>query len=221
MWKVNRWLAVITMVIMLVVASSGVVSARPWADCHSADPYDDCDWFEQEADEVADILHNPYYGFDFHDWSKALQIDQSLPDADLWHFAGHGQMNWYGYNWLITGDDEKLGPNDIPDLTDQHTFDYMRFAFANACHSGRDGTGPFWWVDNLHDGFIDNGCEAFFGWNGYVTFEGAYEYAILFYDLAISYGWTVSHARTVTEDLIGTPGSSSHIYGDLGVKLTP
>lgn len=229
MSKVNRWLAVITMVIMLVVASSGVVSAyRPWADCHSSnpgDPYPDLEFVEQEADEVADILHGPYWGWDWHDYSKEMLIDYFLPFSDLFHFTGHGDMNWYGFNWLVTGDGEFLDAYDIPDLNG-HKFDCMRFTFANACLSGRDGTDPLPWRKNLHDGFIDNGCEAFLGWDWLISDEGAYEYAILFYTLAMDYGWTVSHTRAETEDRIGTPdlgppGVNSIIYGDGSVTITP
>jgi len=228
MWKVNRWLAVITMVIMLVVASSGVVSAyKPWADCHSSnpgDPYPVLEFVEQEVDEVADILDGPYWGWDWHDYSKEMLIDYYLPCSDLFHFAGHGDMNWYGFNWLVCGDGEFLDAYDIPDLNG-HKFDSMRFTFANCCLSGRDGTDPFPWRKNLHDGFIDNGCETFLGWDWFIYDEGAYEYAILFYTLAMDYGWTVSHTRAVTEDMIGTPGlppgANSIIYGDGSVTITP
>ncbi|MCK4649454.1 hypothetical protein KAT51_08015, partial [bacterium] len=121
--------------------------------------------------------------------------------------------------YLVCGDLELLWGNNIPDLTDQHAFDCMRFAFANACFSGWTCFWP--WVANLHDGFIDNGCEAYFGWDDTVNDEEAYEYAIYFYDFAISTGCTVSHARAVTENELGTPGANSIIFGDLGVKLTP
>jgi len=225
MWKIKRWLVVIPVVIVLVVASPGVVAAAtPWADSHSSNPdteeWPDLPFVEQEADEVADILDTDYVGFDLHDWSKSWQINSSLPFADLWHFAGHGWTTWYGKPYLVTGDVAYLYGDDIPDLTDPHEFDCMRFAFANACKSGHTS---FWvWVTNLHDGFIDNGCEAYLGWDDNPLDDyGAYVYATTFYDLAITHRWTVSYTRTITEYLIGTPGANSLLYGDGSVTITP
>ena len=219
MSKRIRWSVVIPVAIILVVASSSVIAAAtPFAYSVYCDPYGDLPFVAQEATDVANILYPTYIAAICCNFPKSAII-YGLNVVDLFHFAGYGGRNWYGQNWLVTGDDQKLYGKDIPDLTVQWTFDCMRFAFANACHSGIDSFWP--WVKTLPDGFIGNGAEAYLGWDDTVFDWDAYVYAITFYDLAITNGWSVAQTRSVTEDLIGTPGANSVLYGDGSVTLIP
>jgi hypothetical protein len=219
MWKVNRWLAVIAVAIMLAVASSGAVAAgTPWAHCHYSDPYDNLQWVEQEAWEVADILEPTYAAARLYNRSKSWQINVSLPMVDLWHFAGHGGTDWHGNSFLVAGDGAYLYGDEIPDLHDQHEFDCMRFAFGNACYSGCDD-GEY----DIYDGFIDNGCEAYLGWTGSVGDYDAYVWATTFYHYAVECRMAIYLARIITDimtDMPDTPpNTTSVLYGDGYMQL--
>jgi hypothetical protein len=218
MWKVNRWLAVIAVAIMLVVVSSVAVAAvTPWAHCHFSDPYDNLPWVEQEAWEVKGILEPTYLAAALYNRNKSWHINFSLPTVDLWHFAGHGGTDfWDGDSYVVTGEGAHLYGVEIPDLHDQHEFDCMRFAFANACHSGCD-----WGEYDLHDGFIDNGCEAYLGWTIAVNDYDAYVWATTFYDYAINWEQLIYLARIMTNIVTDTPSAYTALYGDQYINLLP
>lgn len=220
MLKTKRWLVVISVVLMLVVASSGVIAAQapPMAHCHSSNPHNDraIRWVDQEAMEIAEIVMSHYQGVWFEDMDILGQIYFSLPHSGMWHFAGHGGRGDMLNTFLVLGDDAFLYGDDIPDLTHPGEFGNMRFAFANACWSGCDD-GEY----DLHDGFIDNGCVAYLGWDDEVNDEEAYVWATSFYDLALTYGCAVWQAALITQNWIVWPGAHFKIYGNSWATLIP
>ena len=220
MWKANRWLVVIVVVLMLVVGSSQVSAGEPWALILACDPFDNLPMVEQEMWDVMEILEPVFMSIPGGSYNK-YNLIWSLKVSEVWHFAGHGSRNWYGKNWLLAGDEAPVYGDDIPPLTvqrwPQSEYDHMTFAFANACHSGIDS---FWvWVKTLPDGFIGQGADCYLGWDDAVFDTAAYLYAVTFYDLAITNEWSISTTRTETEDLVGTPGANSLLYGDGSVTL--
>jgi len=220
MSKIMRWLVVIPVAIMLVVASSGAVAAYPpFAHLLYCDPYDYLPFVEEEANEVYWIVYPTYASRVCGNYPK-LCVIYYLDRVDLWHFAGGCEVGFMSGMTLITGDGGRMWGDEIPDLHDQWTFDRMRFAFANADNSGYN-THYY----DLFDGFIDNGCEAYLGWDGIVDDYDAYVWATTFYLYAIDYGSSINLARLMTDiitDMPGTPpGTTSVLYGNGGISLLP
>lgn len=190
-----------------------LAKATPWSDCHGITP------FKEEADLVVDWTDEYYTAWDLEDWSKNDILHNSLPYADIWYFSGHGGKNWYGNPFLVAGDEEHIFGDQIPDLHDQWDFDRMRFAYASACHSAHTSFWP--WVENLHDGFIDNGAEAYMGWDETVLYSTSYSFTDSFYGYAITFGGTVNWAKEVAEEDVPDAEGNIHLFGDGSVSLIP
>ena len=191
-----------------------LVKATPWSDCLGITP------FKEEADLVVDYTDEYYTAWDLEDWSKYNILHNSLPYADIWYFSGHGGKDWwYGNPFLVAGDEEHIFGDQIPDLHDQWDFDRMRFAYASACHSAH--TSFWWWVENLHDGFIDNGAEAYMGWKGNVLYSTTYAFTNRFYHYAIDYEWWVRMAKILAEGDVPDAEGKIHLFGEISTSLIP
>ncbi|MEA2053952.1 MAG: hypothetical protein U9O96_02365 [Candidatus Thermoplasmatota archaeon] len=190
-----------------------LAKATPWSECHGITP------FKEEADLVVDYTDGYYTAWDLEDWSKYNILYNSLPYADIWYFSGHGGTNWYGNPFLVDGDEEHIFGDQIPDLHDQHEFNRMRFAYASACYSAHT---CYWsWVENLHDGFIDNGAEAYMGWDEAVLASTAYSFTDRFYHWAIDNGLSVIGAMGWAIYDVHDAEGNIHLFGDGSIYLIP
>ena len=110
---------------------------------------------------------------------------------------------------MIAGDDEKIYPDDIPDLSDPYEFDTMRFAYASACHSGDSD----WWQNDLPESFQENGAEAYMGWRRAVGSETAYDFTDRFYHYAIEDGDSVETAKENAEGDVPDADGNIRLFG--------
>lgn len=141
-----------------------------------------------------------YWVSQYHNWTREQQVSWSLPNADVWHFCGHGGVTGWGTPYLVVGGDEdecpscgetssRLFGSDIPQLAGTE-FEQMRFAFANACYSGRYGV----FSPSLIKKFVAQGAEAYMGWTTPIGDEDARDFAVVFYGYAVDQGLSAGDA---------------------------
>lgn len=202
--------AVATALLVTLAMAASTVQAIPWSDCHGIDP------FEEEAELVTDYTDVDYAESYYPNWDKDDILDDSLPHVDIWYFSGHGSQTLAGKNYLIAGDDEKIYPADIPDLSDPHEFDTMRFAYASACYSGDSD----WWQNDLPESFQENGDEAYMGWRYTVSTDTAYDFTDRFYHYAIEDCDSVETAKDNAEGDVPAADVNIRLFGS-DVSLIP
>lgn len=202
----------------MVLIATGLVQAAP---CQADDPWSEvvANDFKGQGQLVETITEDYYTPLYWEDASEDDIIDYTLPYGDIWFFCGHGDVTYWGLNYLIAEPGEIYGA-EIPGLHNQHEFDQMRFAFASACYSGYFS---YEWQD-LYEGFLNNGAEAYMGWTGSIDSGPASQYVGSFYAYCflVDPPQNVGQARfNAVEDIEGIDEGDIELRGNTNVSLIP
>jgi hypothetical protein len=153
-------------------------------------------WADDECNDAADFMDGEYYdeneiqAYVWDDPSELFITAASLGKAKLFHQASHGGHDGglCDVNYLITHDDDRIYPDEIPDLSDVHGGGDELLGFGSACYSGTDGFWPRLWK-----AFINEGSVVYMGYSDSVDDVDAYDFAVCFYEY-LSEHYTIEDA---------------------------
>ena len=129
--------------------------------------------FLGETYDGEDIDYNVY-----EDPTESYLKNTLMGSSKLFYYSGHGgillTINYIDPPGLLN----EIFPWEIPDLTSVTGGGNQLLGYISTCYSA-DVHGT---LDMLHDGFIDEGSEAYFGFMGEVFCDNKYYFSCAFFD---------------------------------------
>jgi hypothetical protein len=199
----NRYLSSVLFIAVLVIMIAGISGFPAKAEYFY---YYDFNYdgriplLKETSNIAADWMDGEYYddqliqSYVFANNTELFITAFSLGHAKTFTMMSHGGHDGddQDKNYLVTYYDEAIYPNEIPDLSEVHGGGPQLLGVGFACYSGTDHVSN----PRLWKGFINEGSEAYIGFNDEINTTEVYYFSYYFYQAA-SLHYTVEESIAI------------------------